>query len=179
MKKYLVFLVICSTSILFSQSVKNVEKNQFRINILSPGVSNELGISNNSTLNFELTVLPVVETYFNDQISWALFPVIGAEYRYYTNFNRRIEKGKNIVGNSGNYLSFLNQAFITAPIAGNREFDEPVAYLGGFVYGLQRTYKSGFYFSSAVGPAFFTGDNDPTATIYIDARIGWVVGKKK
>jgi hypothetical protein len=110
---------------------------------------------------------------------WALFPALGAEFRYFTNMDRRIRKGKNISGNSGNYVSFFNQAIVAAPIAGNVEYDEPIAYLGAFLYGFQRTYPKGFYFGIAGGPGFFSGDNDPTAAIYLDARIGWVISKKK
>jgi len=160
-------------------SAQNVEKNQFKINVLSPGISYEIGLGDKSTLNFELTILPLLGTSLDEEIEWVLFPAVGAEYRYYTNFRRRINLNKNVEGNSGNYFSFLNQVFVTAPIAGNFEYDEPIAYLGSFAYGLQRTYTSGFYFNVAAGPAFFTGDNNPTGSLYLDARVGWVIGKKK
>lgn len=161
-----------------AQTTKNVEPVLFRINALYPGVSYELGAGRNSTFNFEVSVTPIAQTDNGGEFDWVLFPSLGAEFRYFTNMNRRVQKGKNISGNSGNYVSFLNQAFITAPILGNIEYDGPVAYLGAIVYGLQRTYEKGFYFGFAAGPAFFTGDNDPSGTLYLDARIGWVINRK-
>lgn len=179
MKKHLFACLFISFLSLSAQSNKNVEDGLFRINALSPGVSYELGAGKNSTFNFEASVIPVTQTYAGGDFVWALFPVLGAEFRYFTNMERRIAKGKNISGNSGNYVSFLNHAFITAPILGNIEYDIPIAYLGAVIYGFQRIYPKGFYFGIAGGPGFFTGDNNPSATIYLDGRIGWVIGKKK
>ncbi len=179
MKKYAFLFSVLCFSILNAQINKNVEQGLFKVNALTPGVSYELGAGRNSTFNFEASVIPIARADSGGDFDWVLFPALGAEFRYFTNMNRRVQKGKNISGNSGNYVSFLNQAFITAPIIGSIEYDEPVAYLGAFVYGLQRTYGKGFYFGAAVGPAFFTGDNDPTATLYLDARLGWVIGGRK
>lgn len=180
MKQYFLVSLLFGISFLtYSQTNRNVEQGLFRINALAPGVSYELGVGGNSTFNFEASVIPITRSYSAGDFDWVLFPALGAEFRYFTNMNRRAQKGKNISGNSGNYVSFLNQAIITAPIVGNLEFDEPIAYLGAFLYGFQRTYSKGFYFGIAGGPGFFSGDNDPKATLYLDARLGWVVGKRK
>ena len=179
MKKCSLLFLLLPIFCLNAQTSNKVEYGLFKINVLIPGVSYELGLGSRSTMNFEASLVPVVENGFNNELDWVLFPSLIAEFRYYTNMNRRIGKGKNISGNSGNYVSFLNQALITAPILGNIEYDEPIAYLGAFNYGFQRTYGKGFYFSIAGGPAFFSGDNNPIATIYLDARIGWVLGKRK
>lgn len=179
MKKVLTFLLLISMSLLTAQSIQNVEKSLFKINALAPGVSYELGVGLNATLNFEASIIPIGEFYVGEKPIIELFPMLGAEFRYFVNMKRRTNKGKNISRNSGNYVSFLNQAIITAPILGNIEYDDPIAYLGSINYGFQRTYKKGFYFSIAAGPAFFSGDNNPAATLYLDARIGWVLSKRK
>jgi len=179
MRKYFFFPIFFFFIFSNAQSNKNVENGLFRINVIAPGASYELGVGKNTTLNFEVSLIPMSRVEFGNEVDFELFPVIGAEFRYFTNFNRRIEKGKNISGNSGNYISFLNQAFLTVPILGNIEYDTPVAYLGTFAYGFQRTYKKGFYFGIAGGPGLFVGDNYPTATLYLDARLGWVIGRRK
>ncbi|MFS4467138.1 DUF3575 domain-containing protein [Maribacter sp. 2210JD10-5] len=174
MRKVILLSVFLSTITLKAQATKNVESNLFKVNVLAPGISYELGVAKNMSLNFEAAIIPIAESEFNE-IDFELFPVLSGELRYFTNFSRRIARGKNITGNSGNYISFLNQAFITAPILGNIEYDEPVAYLGGILYGIQRAYNKNFYFGVSLGPAFFTTDNEPTGTLYLDARIGWII----
>ncbi|MGO4918190.1 hypothetical protein [Maribacter spongiicola] len=47
------------------------------------------------------------------------------------------------------------------------------------MYGLQRTYKKGFYFGLAFGPAIFVDEFNTDAGILIDARLGWVIGGRK
>jgi len=179
MKSLTFFLFVLSASTLIAQSSNTVEKSLLKVNALMPGIAYELGVGKKTTFNFEVTIVPISQIEPENLVEVEIFPVLGAEFRYYNNIDRRLGKGKNISGNSANYLSFVNQAFITTPILGNIEFDEPIAYLGGVVYGFQRTYKKGFYFNLAFGPAFFTGDGNPAATIYLDARIGWVIGKRK
>ncbi len=45
-------------------------------------------------------------------------------------------------------------------------------YIGGLVYGIQRTYNARFYWGVSFGPAFFTGDNDPGIGILSDIKLG-------
>lgn len=161
-----------------AQTDKLVEKGLFRLNILSPGASYELGLGKRSTLNFEAILLPLSERVYGGTDNFEIFPALGAEYRFYTNMGRRMHKGKNIKGNSGNYVSFLNQAIIAAPILGNIKHDTPVSYIGAFNYGIQRTYKS-FYFGVAAGPGLGIIDNDYSAALYLDLRLGWVINKKR
>ncbi|WP_076547573.1 hypothetical protein [Maribacter ulvicola] len=53
-------------------------------------------------------------------------------------------------------------------------------YNAALVYGLQRTYKKGFYFSLAFGPGVFVNEFSTDMGILIGARLGWVVnGRKK
>ncbi|WP_156894570.1 hypothetical protein [Maribacter sp. 1_2014MBL_MicDiv] len=47
---------------------------------------------------------------------FGLYPGLEADVRQYVNFNRRLNKGKNISGNSGNYIAFLNQLQLGTPI---------------------------------------------------------------
>ncbi len=174
MKKYVSFLFLITSFIIFSQSSKNVEKGLFKVNALLPGASYELGAGNNTTFNFDLLLVP---DFGGNPLE--IFPAVGAEFRYFTNMNRRLGKDKNISGNSGNYVGFLNQLLIAAPLLGNLEYDIPFVYNGAIVYGLQRTYNKGFYFNLSFGPGFFTRDNDPTAGILIDIKLGWILSGRK
>ncbi len=174
MRKSLLVVFLTMATFMGAQSSKNVESGLFKLNAFLPGASYELGAGKNTTFNFDLTLYPA----FSGNIV-EIFPAVGADFRYFTNMERRISKGKSISGNSGNYVAFVNQLLVTAPILGNLEYDGPLSYNASFVYGLQRTYKKGFYWGLSFGPGFYTRDNDPTAAIFIDMKLGWVLSKRK
>ena len=47
--------------------------------------------------------------YYQDNTNFVLFPTISLEPRYYYNLNRRLEKGKSITNNSGNFFTIRLQ----------------------------------------------------------------------
>lgn len=87
----------------------------FKVNLRLPGINYELGTRAHSTLNFELGLIPDWNEVFD------IFPYLGADYRYVTNFECRLVKGRNIAGNSGNYVAFSNRVQVSAPLLGNFE----------------------------------------------------------
>ncbi|MDP5062018.1 MAG: hypothetical protein NWP64_08880, partial [Maribacter sp.] len=99
--------------------------------------------------------------------------------RQYINFDRRLRKGKNISGNTGNYISFLNQFQLGTPVIGNLEYASDYFYNAAIVYGMQRPYEKGFYWGLAFGPGIFTDEFNTDAGILIDVRLGWVIGGRK
>lgn len=106
MNKAIVFSVsLLLVSFMNAQSIRNVEDNQLALNFLLPGVVYEAGISENATLATELTVGFAYResTFFED--GFGIYPIGRFQYRYYYNFQRRLEKGKRIAGNTGNYLA--------------------------------------------------------------------------
>lgn len=175
MRKIFILWVLLVTPVIYSSvyAQKQVEDQLFKLNLLLPGVNYELGVGERSTLNFELGLILDWNGAFD------IFPYLGADYRYFTNFERRLEKGKNISSNSGDYIAFVNRGQVTAPLLGNFEYDSPILYVGGIVYGIQRTYGAGFYWGISGGPAFFTGDNEPGVGLLTDIKLGWVFGRGK
>ena len=173
MKKIILMCLFVGSWIAHGQSAHNVEAGLFKVNALLPGINYELGAGQRSTYNFEMGLIPDWNGAFD------IFPYVGADYRYFTNFGRRLIKGKHISGNSGDYVAFTNRAQITAPLLANFEYDVPILYVGGVVYGIQRTYKSGFYWGTSLGPAFYSGNNSPSAGILFELKVGWVTGHGK
>lgn len=108
-----------------------------------------------------------------------IFPALNADVRYFVNMKRRLGKGKDISRNSGNYVAFENQLLIAAPLLGNLEYDTPFGHSASFVYGIQRTYGKGFYWGISFGPSFFAVDEEISGNIVVNAKIGWVIGKRK
>lgn len=162
-----------------AQSNKQVEDGIYKINALLPGVSYEIGVGNTTTINAEAIIGFALRGASNVETEFGIYPGLAVDFRNYLNFERRLRKRKNISGNSGNYISFLNQFQFGTPLIGNLEYASDYYYNAAIVYGLQRTYKKGFYWSLAFGPGVFINEFDKVTGLLVDLRLGWVVGGRK
>lgn len=155
----------------------NLERHQFKFDLLSPGLSYELGLFKNQSVSTSLGL--GLATY---QEGYAYGLAMNNRYRYYHNFNRRIDKGKNVSGNSGNYIAaaqaiFFSQFRLGTNIEGPSDFN-----LGfyGMVYGIQRTYPKGFNFNVELGAGYYRGDGIPSGYgPLFGFNFGWVATKRK
>ncbi|WP_271770264.1 hypothetical protein [Aquimarina algiphila] len=104
MKKVIfVSLLVSSFYFGFSQNIQqeaSVEKSVFgiQIGVLGAWVHNELRLSNQVALRSEIGLGGVSFDHIE--------PMIALEPRWYYNLNKRVDKGRRIDGNSGNYISF-------------------------------------------------------------------------
>ncbi|WP_396632040.1 hypothetical protein [Maribacter sp. R86514] len=179
--KKITFLSVILLSAFYAnaQSRKLVEDGLFKINLLAPGVSYELGVADKTTLNLEAFLGFALNGGSDRETSFGLYPGLEADVRQYVNFNRRLQKGKNISGNTGNYVAFLNQLQFGTPIIGDLGYASDYFYNAAIVYGMQRTYEKGFYWGLAFGPSIFSDEFYVDAGILIDIRLGWVIGGRK
>ncbi len=155
----------------------NLERHQFKFNFLSPGFTYEFAIAKNVTASTSLGL--GAATY---QEGYALGLAMNNRARYYYNFNRRIDKGKNVSGNSGNYISgaqaiFFSQLRLATNIEGPKDFN--VGFYG-LVHGIQRTYPKGFNFTAELGAGYYQGDGvDSGYGPLINFTFGWVATKRR
>lgn len=155
----------------------NLERHQFKFDLLSPGFSYELGLFKNQSVS---TGLGLATATYGEGYAFGL--TSNNRYRYYHNFQRRINMDKNVSGNSGNYIAaaqaiFFSQLRISTNIDGPKDFN-----LGfyGMVYGIQRTYKNGFNFNAELGAGLYKGDGVPDGYgPLIHFTFGWVATKRK
>lgn len=192
MKKLLLTALFVGTFFCASaQGNKNVEKGLFKINAFTPGVTYEVGIGKDMTINLDALLVLGGGSRGPKDFNIGLFPGFDAEFRYFNNFNRRLSKGKNIAGNSGNYWALNSGVLIGRPIIGTYNLVYDTSIHLGAAYGLQRTYKKGFYWNLSFGPGFFFTREEfrfPSSTINVDntafgisgvGKIGWVIGGRK
>lgn len=180
MKKIVCFVAILISSLYnYAQSDPLVEDHLLKVNALLPGVSYELGVGHRTSLNFEGIIGFALRGASDVETEFGVYPGLSAEFRYYNNLDRRLGKGKNISGNTGNYFGFLNQYQFGTPIIGDLEYASNFYYNAAVVYGLQRTYRKGFYFSLSFGPGVFVDEYETVGGLMLDARLGWVVGGRK
>ncbi|WP_194767526.1 hypothetical protein [Tamlana sp. I1] len=98
---------------------------------------------------------------------------IELEPRYYYNFSKRIQKGKNTINNSGNYfavqLSYIPDIF-TAKTPNNANIDVLKTFSAIPTFGLRRNITKGlnFDFEFGVGYLWAKGyENEVTANLLI------------
>jgi hypothetical protein len=157
--------------------IVNLERHQLKFDLLSPGISYELGLFKNQTVS---TALGLGMAAYEPGYVFGL--ALNNRYRYYHNFQRRINKDKNVSGNSGNYIAaaqaiFFSQARLTTNIIGPDDFN--VGFYG-MVYGIQRTYPKGFNFNAELGAGYYRGDGVESGYgPLIGFTFGWVATKRK
>ena len=141
-----------------AQYGKNCELRQLKLNFLNPGVEYEMAVGVNSTLDFRAAWQAGIEPASENPIQdYNFFPAITVQNRYYHNFGSRDSRGKDIYGNSGNYLAPSVAVFSPeARIIDNQIVDGVHGY-AGLVYGVQRSFDSGFSFSIDAGAAYYVG----------------------
>lgn len=179
MKNAIIPILLFASLFANSQTDNVVENGLFKINALVPGVSYEFGVGRASTVNVEAFTGFAVRGGSDRTTEFGIYPGVQAEYRNYVNMQRRLRKDKNISGNSGNYVSLVNQFQSGRPLFGDLELSSDYYYNVAVVYGLQRTRPKGFYWSLSFGPGVFNNQFETTPGILIDARLGWVIGGRK
>lgn len=102
--------------------------------------------------------------------------MLQGEFRYYYNLDKRLEQGKRVDRNSGNFIAPLvrlsGPAFLKSD---NVEVKDFAAIVAG-VWGIQRNYGERFNFQLAIGPGIgFTEDEVlfvPAAILNLGFRLG-------
>jgi len=156
----------------------NLERHQFTINLLGPGIRYELGLFKNVSASTSFT--PAFARY---QAGYTLGYAWHTRIRYYHNFQERLDINKNVVGNSANYIGPARSVFwepvqFTDNITdGSSDYD--FAFYGA-VYGIQRTNRKGFNINAEVGYGYFDGNGvDNGHGFMVNFTFGWVATKRK
>lgn len=153
-----------------------VVKNQFKINMLFPGIVYEHALSAKNTLYSEAALgLGYRYSSYYGEGNFYLFPLINEQFRHYYNLEKRATKGKRTAFNSGNYIA--GSALYNFPsISTNEKYGN---YVGSFtiapLWGLQRTYKGRFNLEFNVGPGINFDKYDTEFVPVGNFTLGWVI----
>ena len=179
MIKFVLLALFSTAAFINAQSDTHVESGIFKINALIPGASYELGLGTDTTLNFDVLLIPAARGGTDRDTEFGILPGAQAEFRYFTNMNRRLSKGKNIAGNSGNFVALTNQFFLSKAIIGNFDYGGSFTNIVALTYGIQRTRPKGFYWGVSFGPGVAIDEIDTEFSLFVDAKLGWVLTKRK
>lgn len=130
----------------------------WRINFINPGAELELPIGEQTTFSTNIGVgfngaYPELVYGEENGIIYIIAPFLDFQLKQFYNFKTRDEKGKNISGNSGNFIS----ARITSrgpSISDNVFRKSDVDFAVGPTWGIQRKYGN-INFLFDLGPQFY------------------------
>jgi len=132
----------------------------YRLNLLTPSFEIEKDVAKNISLLANVGVgIGYYSAYgLRENRNGFIFP-LQAELagRYYTNFNRRLEKGKAIENNSGNYIA-LSFANIFEAENDDVRVDSSSSLIAA--YGIQRTYWKHFNLNFQTGLGYDFQQNE-------------------
>lgn len=180
MRKITFLIFLLSTIGISAQFGKNCELRQFKINLINPGVEYEMALGVNSTLDFRVAWQAAIEPASESPIEdFDFSPAITIQNRYYHNFNARYRRGRDIYGNSGNYIAPSIAVFSPDARVINNQVIEGIHGYAGLVYGVQRSFNSGLSFSIDAGAGYYVGPFRGGIHPVVNLSIGWIVSEKR
>lgn len=159
--KAICFLILihCS-SIGFAQQATDVT-NLTKITFFNPGISREIRIAHLQSIY--LQAFMNTSAYFSYSSSLGtdggiyFDPALTAQYRYYYNATKRMEKGKRTEMNSLNYVSGIAETFFTTAAISNGDVNEDkrrAANRMGLAWGIQRNGSKHFSLDLNLGVGY-------------------------
>lgn len=155
-KTYLLFFFLLIPCLLQGQ-IKTEKSRSVALSLLGAEYNQELPLNDRFTVNLhgglsgELGYYAVKIGSWYDDDGWiySLRGVVGADFRYYYNLNKRAKKGKSTFRNSGNFwavdLRYLTPAFAYEGI------DNAYMLIATPYWGIRRVYKSNLYYELNLG----------------------------
>ena len=176
-KKFLLFSSLLAMTVLQAQDKPSVEKNQFKINALTPGIVYEHGFNAKNTLYSELSLGLGYQFSSYAGSTWSFYPLINEQFRHYYNLEKRAAKGKVTSHNSGGFVA-MTATYVFKSITTNDSFSSSVPSLTvGPVWGFERTYKGNFNLGLNLGIGYNMDKYDNEFTPIANFTLGWVLGK--
>ena len=164
-------VLILSTNAQAQSGIESPEKIDHRVTAFYTlssglGIDYELPITKNSSVLGRVSLNPIYAPDIANRIfdgtphneyGYSQLPIyFSGEYRYYINLNKRIQNGKSIANNSGNYMALRGRYNTDGLIT--KESEEPLTVRPhrqmaslGLVYGLQRSLSNKWGYSFNTG----------------------------
>lgn len=178
MKKVVIFAVFLLVSkFSYSQIQGELSENLFKVNILTPGVTYQVGLSTSTLLNLDANFSLGGTMSGEGQFKLVAVPFVRAQYQCYYNLQRRLRKNKSIDGNSGSYLA-PSVSYYGKPINDDFRLSSLDGLTAGAVWGFQKTYRSNINLSANAGLGYNFSDKISEKLVPIlNFTVAWVILK--
>lgn len=173
-------LMLLTVSALFAQSegTDTTTENVFRINFINPGVEYEWAIGKQQTLGFNLGVgyggsYPNLDVGGSNGFIYIISPFFDLQFKQFYNRKKRLQKGRPINYNSGNFISARLLAR-GASIADNVTRTDNKDFAIGPTWGFQRNYGK-MHLLFDIGPYYYfdTKGNNGFFPLIFQINIGF------
>lgn len=180
MRRFLLLAGLFASCFANAQYGTNCEVRQFKLNAFNPGIEYEMALGVNSTLDIRVAYQAALEPASSQPLEdFDFFPAITVQNRYYHNLNSRQRRRRSIYGNSGNYIAPSAAIFSPGSRVVEGRLVEGVHGYGGLVYGIQRSFDSGFSFSIDAGAGYYVGPFKGSIQPVVNLSIGWIISEKR
>ncbi|MET7038513.1 hypothetical protein [Elizabethkingia miricola] len=157
-----------------AKAMKNLAGVQ--LGFTNSGIYDELRITNDFVLRGDFMFNSALwGGSFYPKTGFVLYPTIGIASKYYYNFNRRLDKGKNIHNNSANYMavdfSYTPNWFIISKEK-NIEVSNFITIIPS--YGIRRNFAQNFNYEAKFGLGY--GKNLDTRESSTVLQLGISIG---
>ena len=174
----ILFTVLVCFRVGYTQEVAKTQSAHIHdISLIGAGYTYECALADKFTLNMGAGITGsigyVSPAFFDSYWFYSFHPYLSIEPRYYYNFHKRLEKGKNINGNEGSFFA-VQCAYILKPfIEHNIYYDNAVFGLSPY-WGLRRIWWKHFLFEFHAGLSFgFNNYNDSKVGLNLGIRLGY------
>ncbi len=178
MKKIIIILIIIISINSYSQTkTASVEKSIYGIQtgLFGVWVNTESRLSDKISLKSEIGFdFGAGKTILDDKFTFLATPSITAEPRFYYNLNKRLDKGKNISKNSGNFISIKSTFNPDTFVISNKDnitVDNQLRIVPS--WGIKRVYGKHFTLETGAGYGIQFLKNSSTGYLDLHFRIGY------
>ncbi|TVQ47010.1 MAG: hypothetical protein EA362_07165 [Saprospirales bacterium] len=182
----IIFAIILTAATLFSgscisqnskDSILPPLENSFRLNIVNPSAEWHFVRNENA-----LYVLKVGLNYYGEiilgypsSIEWQFKPMASISHRWYYNRLKRLNNGRIVKKNSGNYVSLKFMALGPDIISTDSKNSDFIASLGP-QWGMQRKYGKSLSFKLEIGPVvYWNSDNKVGVELSGGIGLGFII----
>lgn len=151
-------LLILSSSVLAQDNKDATIESIFRVNFVNPALEYEFKTGAFSVLSIAGGIgysgsYEELEVQGSNGLVYVISPFFDTQHKWFYNRTKRMDKGKNIKYNSGNYFSIREISRIGS-IAENITRTDNIDFAIGPTWGLQRSYKK-VHFLFDIGPQYY------------------------
>ncbi len=172
MKKILLFMLVPMASLVVAQQDATVEKSVFNIQTGFVGIwlNNEFRLSDRIALRSEVGLEP--SWFVGSGTQW--HPNLRLEPRFYYNLSNRVENGKSVSNNSGNFLAVALNYRPETVVFSNANVGAIESFSIVPKWGIRRTFAENFNYEAGAGFGFRHEPNYGNyAEIDLHLRIGY------